>query len=134
MEESFDPQAHLKEISQGLFNRVAEHLLKQNQRSLLPSGKCAYYGVGGLRCALGCLVTEGSYSPSIEGNGIGTPAVDKALQQSGVPFYSPVVALLEDLQGIHDIWQPDTWPLKLGEIATKYGLSAVAVDAFRCQP
>jgi hypothetical protein len=41
---------------QEIFNQVAEHLLKQNQRS--ETLKQCYYRYNGLSCAAGCLISD----------------------------------------------------------------------------
>lgn len=58
--------------SQELFDYVTSFLLKQGEQSRGPGGACAYRGRDGLMCAVGCVVPDEFYSPSMEGEGIDT--------------------------------------------------------------
>lgn len=58
---------------QDIYNTVRTHLLTQNAKSMrpsrLPAGdpQCAYRGSGGMKCAVGVLIPDEKYSPSMEG-------------------------------------------------------------------
>lgn len=56
-----------------IFKHVGKHLLTQNEQSLVDRDtdrSCAYRGDGGLKCAVGCLITDEAYDPAIEGQGV----------------------------------------------------------------
>ena len=82
--------------NQETFDRVAEHLLKQDAKSLR-HGACAYRGDAGFKCAVGCLISDDEYGPGIEGFGVWTPWLIGWCRQHG---YS--TALLANLQQVHD--------------------------------
>ena len=43
--------------AQQVFTQVKNHLLKQNEKSMI-NGICAYRGSNGLQCAAGCLMSD----------------------------------------------------------------------------
>lgn len=53
---------------QGVFDTVVRHLYTQGRRARrVDAVGCAYRGVDGTRCAIGCLLTAAEYRPSMEG-------------------------------------------------------------------
>ena len=88
---------------QEIFDKVATHLLTQNARSWAPSfpyRACAYRGIGGLKCAIGCLIPDERYSVELEGKAASSPLVMSAV---GVPAAdTDLGSFLRYLQGIHD--------------------------------
>lgn len=56
---------------QETFDRVAKHLLKQNKKSVNGT-QCMYRSSDGLQCALGCLIPDELYVPSLEGTTLRT--------------------------------------------------------------
>ena len=108
-----------------VFNKVSEHLLAQNERSLaLADLCCVYRSPTGLKCAVGCLIADKFYTPRLEGLGVETvighgsknQPVVVALQKSGVPVTEDVLKLLEELQGLHDYITPEGWAEGLAKI------------------
>lgn len=56
---------------QELFNKVIAHLTEQNARAVARNGdSCRYRSAAGLKCAIGCLIPDELYDPSIEGMGV----------------------------------------------------------------
>lgn len=123
-----------KQLSkQQIFNRVSKHLLKQGRRSILPPTSprvgCAYRGVDGTKCAVGCLIADRDYSPDFEGKSIlrvelaNTSVIlaklRKALAKAGVLNSLP---LLVDLQDLHDTRLVDEWPAALSRLASAHNL------------
>lgn len=50
------------------FQKVKNHLLTQNKKSMDESGSlCRYRGVNGLKCAIGCLIPDEVYYSNLEG-------------------------------------------------------------------
>lgn len=82
--------------NQETFDRVAEHLLKQDAKSLR-HGACAYRGDAGLKCAVGCLISDEDYEYGIEGCGVWSTRLLEWCHRNG---YS--AALLSHLQQVHD--------------------------------
>lgn len=112
---------------QEIFDFVANHLLTQNARSMLPDNvTCAYRGGGGLMCAVGCLITDEAYHEGLEVNAANDPFVSIALQESGVVFSENTMKLLLELQSIHDSEEysyiKGFWAERLQETAHKYNL------------
>ena len=50
---------------QQVFDRVAQHLLAQMEKSEA-DGCCLYRGPGGLKCAIGCLIPDECYRDDME--------------------------------------------------------------------
>jgi hypothetical protein len=113
---------------QEVLDRVAEHLLRQNERSYA-HGICAYRGAGGLKCAAGCIIPDHLYSPDMEGTGqlrdygVRCAQVRDALGQVGAN-----VNLVADLQGIHDRVSPEYWPTHLRAFAKSRDLDDSVID------
>lgn len=89
---------------QEVLDYVCEHLVKQGEPCKSETGNCRYRDSKGRTCAVGCLISEESYDPVIEGssvtslwNGSVTPR-----DLLGFPTTSPMLRLLEMLQIIHD--------------------------------
>lgn len=116
-----------------VFDRVAKHLLKQNAKAVLPDDyTCAYRGQNGLKCAVGCLIKKAHYDPRMEG---ATPTdkprsrAEKRLRTSlklslGLKkLDSKLLALLNDLQIVHDGYDTPRWPGELAVVAARHGLN-----------
>ena len=108
---------------QEVFTEVTEHLIKQGAMSVrLINGKeqGAYYGMEGLRCAVGCLIEDHMYNEAIEGKSLCTPEVKEALGE--IADDEDILYLLTDLQEIHDNTPVNLWPQRFTDIANEYGL------------
>lgn len=115
-----------------VFNKVEAHLLAQGEKSMssdLP-GVCAYRGRGGLKCAVGCLITDEFYHRSLEGLGMlsdnlqkraSHKPLEKALTASGITdINSRETRMLYDLQRLHDTVEPEDWKKELQNLRVKY--------------
>lgn len=110
---------------QDLFDQVAGHLLSQNRVSENEQG-CAYRGDTGLKCAIGCLITDAFYDEVLEGASAYEPMVMDAVSSSlGIDLNElpDHVTLLSRLQKIHDREQPDEWRTALEKLAAEYHLN-----------
>ncbi len=100
-----------------IFARVKEHLLTQNCRSEGEWGEmndCAYRGPNGLKCAVGCLISDEYYRESLEGASVRCELVIEAVQSSLGELLSPMsLVLLASLQNIHDSTEPESWKVEL---------------------
>lgn len=117
---------------QAIFDKVKEHLLTQKQQSRtmmgLPGGyvekpRCAYRGDNGRKCAIGALIPDDMYVSWMEGNSViflidKYPVVQAHL---GVENNSDVT-FLNELQGIHDAWDPVDWEKRLQMFADDHKL------------
>ncbi len=109
--------------NQEVFDKVAAHLLTQGARSTsarwpYKGGVCAYRGEGGLKCAIGCLIAEEDYSPTIEGLGVHSRRVFTAAK-----LHESQISLASTLQTIHDTHSPTEWPRLLENAAATYQLA-----------
>lgn len=127
---------------QEIYNKIKNHLLSQNERSLVCVGEeyvCAYRSdSGNLRCAVGALVTDDAYDKRIENNPWFNPVVVKALGESGVEVEAypntnnggfgswinadPIRKLLDTAQNIHDSEEVELWQDHLESLASELGL------------
>jgi hypothetical protein len=120
---------------QEIFDRVAVHLLTQNEKAVktyegdnMPT--CLYRTPNGLKCAVGCLIPDVLYDESMEGWGVGKNNIfpeageillAKTLKTIGVEKTS--LPLLAVLQLVHDETEPDAWREELEQVAVDYNLS-----------
>ena len=107
-----------------VFDRVKTHLLAQGERSQQqPNGfqgdGCAYHGANGLKCAVGCLITEEAYSKMLEGDPVEVDLVRAALVASGIVDDFDTIDMLRRLQRIHDCFPPTAWEGALDDLETK---------------
>lgn len=88
--------------AQEIFNTVVAHLRQQKKRAMVYNednglAQCLYRAPDGLKCAVGCLIPDGAYKPSFEGN-----AVEVVLYESDEEPWAknllPHSDLLMDLQ------------------------------------
>lgn len=106
---------------QEIYNKVKAHLLKQNEKSmaLVPDrGKpvCAYRGDNGMMCAAGILIPDELYSPEMENKPWLSMTDDFELNIGHRRF-------IQDLQSIHDHYDPPQWEAQLKALATTEGLT-----------
>ncbi len=93
---------------QEIFNRSISGLIQQGARSIDEKNSCLYRSPCGNRCAIGLLIPDEHYTPSIEAKGINSfVAPDYLLvevcKQSGIDLNSRAVfSLVNDLQIMHD--------------------------------
>ena len=106
---------------QELFDKIATHLLTQNEQAL-SEGDCSYRGAHGLMCAVGCVIPDEVYDPTMEGTG-----VSRMLEAFGnkLPELTPHEDLLSALQGVHDCYDPTQWCHRLRDTAVAFGLTMV---------
>lgn len=89
--------------AQEIFDKVVTHLRTQGeQASILKSDggySCRYRTEDGLKCAVGCLIPDDDYSPSMEGT-YASSVISR--NRDKLSYLSPHLALLDDLQAVHD--------------------------------
>lgn len=122
---------------QQVFDKVARHLLAQNQVSM-KHNKCLYRHPDGLMCAVGCLIPDDLYKVSIETSAVNTLTNTMTMQLLG---YTPTeitrlaeaginsdnLMLLERLQTLHDSATPELWRAELLNIAQLFMLNTEAL-------
>jgi hypothetical protein len=125
----FDTTATYTEQAQAIFDRVARHLFAQGDRAIVEGDVCAYRGEGGMRCAVGVLITDDEYHPRMEGHDAYSLLCeargdhDEVLPSRWPTLVrlDPFASLLQDLQEVHD--DPLVW---LGTVAMRDKLRRVA--------
>ncbi len=111
-----------------IFKKVVKGLLKQNRKSVesiescgYGSPNCQYRGKDGAKCAIGLLIKDKFYTPSIEQKGIMHADVSKTLINSGIPISeNSDINFLRELQIIHDDYKPEDWMYEFTKMATDY--------------
>ena len=107
---------------QEIFNKVAKHLLKQNKQARDEvRDNCCLKDVDGNKCALGCLIPAKLYHPDME---YGSMVVDFFLAYSipGIAKTTANLALLKDLQYVHDDIKVSEWYNQLQKVANEHKL------------
>lgn len=102
---------------QEIFNKVYRHLLSQGKRSINNNGMCEYRTGDGLKCAVGCLIDDKDYKPSLEGTAVNNSQVVIALESSGINMADGIADMLFELQDIHDNHPAHTWKDVLKDLA-----------------
>lgn len=111
---------HIKGDKTEIFNKVKTHLLLQRRQSLEDDHPetCRYRGSGGLKCAIGCLISDEEYELNIEGYTVNRLAVN-----CNVPM-----TFLRSLQKVHDFYdeKSGTWDVhietQMARIAEDFGI------------
>lgn len=122
----------LEEVEQIVFDFVVAHLRKQGAPAKAPAAppaydddgneivtelvdECRYRGDNGTACAVGCLIPDEKYDPSIEGDTVYDLSRDLIPDQ--------LIGLLEALQLLHDTYDPDQWERQFYWLAKRYNLT-----------
>ena len=109
---------------QQIFDKVAGHLLTQGVRSVGYGGACAYRGIEGNMCAIGCLIDADHYSVDLEGMCADDQDILEAIKGSlNTDIDREKRHLLVDLQSIHDDYQPNNWQQHLSALADRLELT-----------
>jgi hypothetical protein len=109
--------------AQEVFEQVAKHLLKQNERCQVDTN-CAYRGKAGA-CAAGSLMSDAEAEGLTKFNvGYGWLSL---LDRRLVPRAH--AELVVELQRIHDSWWPHEWRAGLQRLAASNGLDAAFLAA-----
>lgn len=102
---------------QEIFDKVAKHLLTQNEKAVNFTGGCKYR-INGLKCAAGCLIPDKDYKKDFENR---TVYSVEYFENAG--FSNDEIYFIRDLQIIHDNYEPEFWKVKLVNIAKDNKLS-----------
>jgi hypothetical protein len=108
-----------------VFNKVKQHLLTQNKRSVvyIKGDTCLYRGDNGMSCAIGILIPDEIYNRHMEGNDVyellqSFPVIALHLDLNGLED----TEFLSELQNIHDHNSPEKWPTLLQKSAEDHKL------------
>jgi hypothetical protein len=104
----------MNNTEQELFNRVKTHLLNQGERAdsdVQNAGidECVYHAPSGLKCAVGCLITDEVYRPTMEFVDVFDEPVYSGLRDSGIDMSGKTVSILRKMQHVHDCADPSEW-------------------------
>jgi len=107
------------------FDKVKKHLLKQGERSMKADDSiCVYHSKEGLKCAVGCLISEEDYKRSFEQKSVfdlerklGTKKLETILNMK---ISDESIMMLFDLQAVHDDVPPKQWEKKLKQLEKRY--------------
>lgn len=103
---------------QEAFTIVENHLLTQQEKST-ENDKCKYH-YNGLKCAVGCLISEEDYEYTLENipvSNLPEPLLEKLIGKDW-----ETLDMLTDLQDVHDCRHIDSWRDCLDEVASKYNV------------
>lgn len=112
---------------QEIFEKVAKHLLVQNEQSSDPIyDKCMYRDPDGRKCAVGCLIPDDKYFPMMDFMFqplYNNSSVKHALGDAGIDVENlEIMNLLQALQSTHDSYQPEEWVKRLKSVALMHKL------------
>ena len=104
-----------------VFKQVQQHLLTQGMQSKGEDAsgivRCMYRGPEELKCAVGCLIADEDYRPSMEGEYI-YPChefqnIDELGPELEINSEAQYLYMLSRLQAVHDTVAPDQWQTEL---------------------
>jgi hypothetical protein len=113
---------------QEIFDRVAVHLLTQNERSA-DEIFCKYRGPEGRMCAVGCLIPDEVYDIKMEG--LATRSLIDHHPVIKDLFEPDALGMLGGLQNIHDHKNIREWKQALIDLATANLLDYKVVTNFK---
>ena len=89
---------------QTIFTQVIQHLVRQDDVSLLSDeDTCAYRGGGGdTKCAVGYLISDKYYDEVIESNNLNSEEVVYCLTKTIGKLDESALQMLRELQNVHD--------------------------------
>jgi hypothetical protein len=85
-----------------LLQKGIRGVISQGRPSVNPHGYCMYRGTGDVKCAVGMLIPDETYRPSLEGRGVTTPQVADLLFATYKDLTEADLVLLVALQTCHD--------------------------------
>lgn len=125
---------------QEIFDKAAKHLLTQNIKAIVPSekpnmtGSCKYLDPKtGYTCAVGCFFDKRTYTLKFEGEPVSLLfrefpyTMDKVFTFANEKDKADKLALLSDLQMVHDGVDVPDWAQKLSHITKRHNLTMIEV-------
>lgn len=97
---------------QQVFDYATARMLRQGEKSVESDGACIYNGPGGLRCAVGCLISDERYHQNPDY--MESVAYNNFLESVGIDLLGcgsedGTERVLEELQEVHDSNSPEAW-------------------------
>jgi len=105
---------------QGVFDKIASHLMKQGTKCIDRDGACNYRNGFGQACAAGCLLTDEEATNS-----------NAAWRQQCPEDLVFCVSMVIETQNMHDCEAEWDWPRRLVNIAKNYDLDPSII--FQCE-
>lgn len=108
---------------QEIFNTVKTHLLTQMVKARNGMGLCVYRTEDGLKCAVGCLMSDefyAKYGQDLEQSSVSAFTLEHF---DALKIKERDQELLRRLQTVHDAYSPAEWPNQLRLVADKYRLA-----------
>ena len=102
--------------NQQAFNKMVQHLRAQNATSKNNTGRCAYRGLFGRKCAVGALIPDEEYRTEFE-DVIASTVVQNCPSLQGIDK-----GLLDSMQNTHDNVSIRFWEDEFKEIAEEFDL------------
>lgn len=102
-----------------IVQQVKSDLLKQRVKSEIGGFSCQYTAfINGqtVHCGIGWMIPQDEYRQSLEGFVAGDLIYHLGLSSF---FSDDRIALLEELQRVHDDYEPNEWEFQFGEIERK---------------
>jgi hypothetical protein len=114
-------------LMQKAYEKIRAHLIEQGRPAMNRSGGCVYRNSYGLKCAVGCLISDDAYHEALEDC---TPHMDnviEALEKSGWLFTNGELQCLKEMQEKHDSWRGglDAVIRDIDQVAQQYKLEVV---------
>lgn len=108
---------------QSIFNKVVNHLRTQGCKAV--DGTYCRYRIKktNLKCAIGCLIPNDKYKPSMEGESIDSKLIANALRMKN--SLSRKNEFLQNLQYIHDFSPIKNWELEFINFTKQYKLDYI---------
>lgn len=113
---------------QEIFDTVLDHLAKQKKRSVQGSS-CVYRSQTGLKCAVGCLIPDELYVPTMENETVGTLLAEFPALPEWMRKHRGLLTALQTTHDRHDSWgSPEAMRAGLQEVAWRYNLDGSKID------
>ena len=117
---------------QEIFDKCAVHLMTQGKKAMkpdTPDQSCMYRAPDGTKCAVGVLIPDHLYTSSMEGNSVPGLFQDFAPEMSMAGLDPGDMTFLQELQLIHDEYQPESWRRQLVYLADYFDLSTAVLNS-----
>jgi hypothetical protein len=114
---------------QEIFTTVATHLLTQNEKALDEDNNCVYRTDSGLKCAIGCIITDEMYHRDMDEQSMTALQLIKADRFTMPDWFCDNVMEFVELQSIHDCLDPEDWRKSLIFFSEKEELEMPEVAA-----
>jgi hypothetical protein len=105
---------------QATFDKVVAHLRRQRAKATGSFGLCVYRSTDDKKCAVGCLIPDHKYSPSLEGQSLEVEFANEL--KAIVEEEGHDLALVRQLQVIHDRVFIHHWETEFEKLARRHRL------------